>query len=78
VLSLVGDLHALRAGVLAVTRDPGGEGRGASLGGGVGRQLGLREGADDQDLVPVGRHDGGPHEPVGGDAAGEPALELIG
>ncbi len=41
-------------------------------------ELGLREGADDQDLVPVGRHDGGAHEPVGGDAAGEPALELIG
>ena len=78
VLGLVGDPHPLAARVLAEPRDAGRAGRRHGVGRRVGREFRLGERADDEDLVAVRVHGRGAAEPVGGEAAGEPALELIG
>jgi len=78
VLGLVGDPHPLPTGVLSEARDPGRAASGSGIGRRVGGKLGLGERSDDEDLVAIRVHGGRPAEPIAGDAAGEPALELIG
>ena len=77
VLGLVGDLHALAAGVLAEPGDARRDGGGPGLGRCVGREVRFGDRADDEDLVSVGAHvDGADVEPVG-EPAGEPSLDLV-
>ena len=78
VLGLVGDPHPLAACVLPEPGDAGCAGRCHGVGCRVGGEFRLGERSDDEDLVAVRIHGWGAAEPVGGEAAGEPALELIG
>ena len=78
MLGLVGDPHPLAARVLAEPGDAGCAGRRHGVGRRVGGEFRLGERSDDEDLVAVRVDGGGADEPVGGKAAGEPALELIG
>ena len=78
MLGLVGDPHPLAAGVLPEPGDARRAGRRHGVGRRVGGKFRLGQRPDDEDLVAVRVHGGGSGEPVGGQAAGEPALELIG
>ena len=66
LLGLVGDLHPLRAGLLAEALDAGLARRRLRGVVGVLRVVGLGEPADHEDLVAVGRHFRGLGEPVVG------------
>jgi hypothetical protein len=77
MLRLVGDLHALAAGVLAETGDARRDRGGPGFGRGVGREVGLGDRTDDEDLVAIGAHvDRTDIQPVG-ESAGEPSLDLV-
>ena len=78
LLGLVGDLHALLAGVLAEALDAGLARGGPGGVVGVLRVVGLGEAADHEDLFPVGRHLGRLGEPVVGQPPGEPAGQILG
>src|SRR6266550_7841020 len=73
----VRDPHPLGAGVLAEPGDPCFGGRGPRLGAGVLRELGLGQGADDEDLVPVERNIDRPDEPLRREPTGEPTFEVF-